>query len=621
MEYHVSISGDDKNTGDASAPFRTISKAAALAVSGDTVVVHGGVYRECVSPVSGGKSDSERITYIAAEGERPVIKGSEVVKDWESIGGGIYKATVDNGIFEGINPYAETIDGDWLMRPTEPFLHTGGVYIDGKMLSEVSGRKDVTAMTWHGEVGESETVIYANFGDIDPEAALIEINVRRSCFYPEKTGVNYITVSGFEMAHAATPWAPPTADQPGMLGAHWSKGWIIENNILHDARCSAISVGKEASTGHNPYTRTHRKSGYQFQLETVFKALHAGWSKENIGSHIIRNNTIYDCGQNGIVGNLGCAFSQIYGNHIYNIGNRHEFFGYEIAGVKLHAAIDLYLHDNKIHDCALGTWLDWQAQGARISSNIYYDNERDFWIEVTHGPYLMDNNIFGSECNLTNNAQGGAYAHNLFCGRIQRYDVRNRSTPYHFAHTTEVAGCAQVYGGDDRYYANVFCGIDEGSDDFRKNWHGGTAFYNGCSASLEEYIEKVLSHGRGDIETFECEKQPVYISENCYYNGAEPYENESYLAKTEENPSPCIYRENGAVYLEITLSDVPKATKTVTTELLGTPRISEQKYENPDGTPLKVNRDLLGGRRSENPTAGPIEGLKIGKNKIKLKQF
>lgn len=619
MEYYVSVNGSDKNSGSADAPFRTVSRAAQIAVSGDTVVVHGGVYRECVSPVHGGKSDSERIVYRAADGERPVIKGSEIVSEWENLGSGIYKAAVNNSIFGNINPYAETIDGDWLMRPTEPFLHTGAVYINGEMLSETDSTDKITAMMWHAEVGERETVIYANFGDTSPDTALIEINARRSCFYPEKTGVNYITVSGFEMAQTATPWAPPTADQPGMLGTHWSKGWIIENNILHDARCSAISVGKEIYTGHNPYTNTHRKSGYQYQLETVFKAVRAGWNRENIGSHIIRNNTIYNCGQNGIVGNLGGAFSEIYGNHIYNIGNRHEFFGYEIAGIKLHAAIDLQLYNNEIHDCLLGTWLDWQAQGARISSNIYYDNERDFWIEVTHGPYLMDNNIFGSKCNITNNAQGGAYAHNLFCGRIQRYDVRNRSTPYHFAHTTEVAGCAQVYGGDDRYYANIFCGIDEGNEDFRKNWHGGTAFYNGYSASLEEYIERVLSHGRGDIETFECEKQPVYISENCYYNGAEPYENERYLKKSEENPSPRIYRENGSVYLEINITDLPKASRQVTTELLGTPRISEQKFENPDGTPLKVDNDLLSGERNQKPNAGPIETLKIGINKIKLK--
>jgi alpha-L-arabinofuranosidase len=46
-------------------------------------------------------------------------------------------------------------------------------------------------------------------------------------------------------------------------------------------------------------------------MEAVFRALQIGWSKEKIGSHIIRNNVIYDCGQNGIVGHMGCAFSEI----------------------------------------------------------------------------------------------------------------------------------------------------------------------------------------------------------------------------------------------------------------------------------------------------------------------
>ena len=133
-------------------------------------------------------------------------------------------------------------------------------------------------------------------------------------FYPEQTGINYITIKGFEMCHAATPWSPPTAEQPGLIGAHWSKGWIIENNIIHDSKCSAISIGKEITTGNNYRTKRKDKPGYQYQLESVFSAKKTGWSKENIGSHIIRNNIIYDCGQNGIVGHLGCIFSKIYNN-------------------------------------------------------------------------------------------------------------------------------------------------------------------------------------------------------------------------------------------------------------------------------------------------------------------
>ena len=50
------------------------------------------------------------------------------------------------------------------------------------------------------------------------------------------------------MAQAACNWAPPTADQTGLLGANWSRGWVIENNRIHDAKCSAVSIGKDKTT-------------------------------------------------------------------------------------------------------------------------------------------------------------------------------------------------------------------------------------------------------------------------------------------------------------------------------------------------------------------------------------
>ena len=104
----------------------------------------------------------------------------------------------------------------------------------------------------------------------------------------------------------------------------------------------------------------------------MFTARRYGWDKEHIGSHIIRRNTIFDCGQNGIVGHLGCVFSTIEDNHIYNIAIKREFYGYEIGGIKLHAALDVTIRHNRIHDCTLGTWLDWQTQGTRVSRNLYY---------------------------------------------------------------------------------------------------------------------------------------------------------------------------------------------------------------------------------------------------------
>ena len=39
-------------------------------------------------------------------------------------------------LFGGFNPYAEELDGDWLVRPLSPSLHTGMVYYDGEALRE-----------------------------------------------------------------------------------------------------------------------------------------------------------------------------------------------------------------------------------------------------------------------------------------------------------------------------------------------------------------------------------------------------------------------------------------------------------------------------------------------------
>ena len=239
-----------------------------------------------------------------------------------------------------------------------------------------------TRHVWYAEVGADETTIWANFQGADPNGELVEINVRRSVFYPTEHHLDYITVRGFELAQAASPWAPPTADQPGLIGPNWAKGWIIEDNVIHDAKCSAVSLGKEASTGHNYATVRRDKPGYQYQLESVFAARQIGWDREHVGSHIVRRNTIYDCGQNGIVGHLGCVFSTIEDNHIYNIALKREFYGYEIAGIKLHAAIDVVIRHNRIHDCSLGTWLDWQTQGTRVSRNLFYGNNRDLFVEV-----------------------------------------------------------------------------------------------------------------------------------------------------------------------------------------------------------------------------------------------
>jgi len=641
--YHVSKNGSDTNTGAHDNPFLTIGAAAKTARAGDTVIVHDGEYREWVKPNEGGLSNVRRITYVAAEGERVVIKGSERIQGWEKVEGTVWKAVLANTFFGDFNPYYETVFGDWLELPKGRSAHLGDVYLNGMSFYEAENydhlfkpeiRKLVTdnwthelvpvknpeqtKYLWFATVDLENTIIYANFHDADPNSELVEINVRKCCFYPEKTGVDYITVRGFELAQAATPWTPPTADQPGLIGPHWSKGWIIEDNIIHDAKCSAVSIGKEISTGHNYRSVRKDKPGYQYQLESVFKACKIGWSKEKIGSHIIRNNVIYDCGQNGIVGHLGCVFSEIYGNKIYNIALKREFYGHEIAGIKLHAPIDVHIHNNLIYDCTMGIWLDWQAQGSRISKNLLFNNTRDVFVEVSHGPTIVDNNILCSKLAIHNDAQGVAYVHNLIAGEFVEWRYsKDRPTPFHAPHSTEVTGFYATYGGDDRYYQNIFIG----SSDLKL---AGTALFDGYPTSLDDYIEEIDSQQPCDHTVFFAMKQPVYIAGNVYLNGANAFEKEAdklYIPEFDAGFS--IKEENGNIYLEINLPEGFETFKSAphNTASLGRVRIVDADFENFDGSFLTLDSDFFDEPVGKESVPGPIGSLKDGFNRVCLFQL
>ena len=401
-EYHVSTAGLDGNPGSKLKPFKTISAAAAIAQPGDTITVQEGVYRERINPPRGGTSDGKRIIYQAADGEKVVIKGSEVVKGWKKVDNDTWKVTIPNSFFGDFNPFSDLISGDWFRNHENANNHTGAVYLNGNWLAETFTLADVTKPieknpVWFAQVDDKNTTIWAQFKGVDPNKENVEVNVRQSVFYPEKPGMNYITVRGLTLEQAATPWAPPTAEQIGLIGTHWSKGWVIENNTIRHSACSGIALGKHGDEFDN--TSQNSAEGY---VETINRALKRGWSKENIGHHIVRKNHISHCGQAGIVGSMGAVFSKITENVIHDIHLGRAFGGAEMAGIKFHGAIDTVISNNHIYRCGGhgGLWLDWMTQGTRVTGNLLHDNSQDLFVEVNHGPFLVDNNIFLSPISI-----------------------------------------------------------------------------------------------------------------------------------------------------------------------------------------------------------------------------
>ncbi|MHC4658169.1 MAG: right-handed parallel beta-helix repeat-containing protein [Planctomycetota bacterium] len=623
-EWHVSVKGSDKNDGSASKPYMTISAAAQVAQPGDVITVHEGSYRERVTPPRGGESDAKRIVYRAAVNEKVEIKGSEVITGWKMFAKGVWKVTIPNTFFADYNPYKDIIYGDWFHRLGRDH-HTGEVYLNGKSLYESNILKGVlnpkpvrgivgpevslgvadqkgSTYTWYCESDEKNTYIYANFHDHNPNEELVEINVRDACFYPDKPGRNYITVRGFHMSQAATQWAAPTAEQIGLIGTHWSKGWIIENNVISDSKCTGITLGKDRKSGHNVCLKDPTKGGAQHYNEVVVRALENGWSKDKIGSHIVRNNTIFNCEQAGICGSMGAAFSLVTDNHIYDIWTKRQFSGFEIAGIKFHAAIDTLISNNRVHNTGRGIWVDWMAQGTRITGNLCYDNSLyDFFPEVNHGPYLADNNIFLSEWAIRDMSQGGAYAHNLVAGALHS-SPSDRATPYHLPHSTEIAGLKNILGGDSRFYNNIFV-------------QGDAEIPNRNNPKAER------KRGYG-LEVYNAVKLPVKMDGNLYYKGAKPcIKGTNYVEKPDFDPDIKLVEKGEDVYLHITLDDFLKSLNNnlVTTKLLGKAMIPGQAYENPDGSPLKIDTDYFGKKRNKaNPSAGPFENPAEGRLSLKV---
>ena len=180
-EYHVAKTGSDNNDGSAAAPFLTISKAAMILKTGDTVTVHQGVYREWVQPRNSGADVYHRITYRAAEGEEVWIEGSEEVKGWVRQGRtDVWKVVLPNSFFGDFNPFAEPLVGDWLSQTNSAYV-VGDVFLNNVSLFQATTLEGVqepviprntrkpeeAKRTWYVEVTDTQTTIIKGDGPME----------------------------------------------------------------------------------------------------------------------------------------------------------------------------------------------------------------------------------------------------------------------------------------------------------------------------------------------------------------------------------------------------------------------------------------------------------------------
>ena len=172
-----------------------------------------------------------------------------------------------------------------------------------------------------------------------------------------------------------------------------------------------IALGKYGDEWDN--TSANSAEGY---VKTIERALHERLEQGNHRPPRCPQQHHLHCEQAGIVGSLGAMFSVVTGNDIHDIHVRRLFSGAEMAGIKFHGAIDVEISRNHIYRTFRGVWLDWMAQGARVSANLFHENrdqtcssrwitDRSWWITTFSFPDA-----------LLVVSQGGVYVHNLIAG-------------------------------------------------------------------------------------------------------------------------------------------------------------------------------------------------------------
>ncbi|MCR5566426.1 MAG: right-handed parallel beta-helix repeat-containing protein [Clostridiales bacterium] len=395
-ELHVSASdpaASDDNDGSAAHPFRTIGRAAKEAEPGTRVLIHAGLYRECVRPARGGTDPEHMISYEAFGDGDAVISASEEVKDFRPSEGWmifrgfgaepegdprIWEYSLDPDLFRGYNPFcAVNILHDRLFIEydktdmTTYLNRRGCVFCDGKPLKQVPlynglGREDNTY--WVEANGQK--VHFRLADDEDPKDHRIEVTVREQCFAPDIPFLNYIRVKGLVCEHAATGAPVP---QRGAISAFRGHHWIIEDCTVYWTNAVAIDVGNEC------WHHTHREG-------------------EIIGHSVIRGCTVQDAGVCGIAG-LYAEKMLIEDNVIEGTGWQKMELSWEAGAIKLHNSVDALIRNNVFRDTlrADHLWLDCGNVNNRITGNPFIngiEQREAIFIECTRdGINLIDNNV------------------------------------------------------------------------------------------------------------------------------------------------------------------------------------------------------------------------------------
>jgi parallel beta-helix repeat protein len=391
--YYVAPDGKSDSVGTDLDHPTSLNAAMERVVTGDAIVLRGGVYR------TGGLILNQGITMQPYGDEHPVLKGTEVATQWEALSNGVWR-TPWNHLFpaEPLPWWQRRRDG--MKTPLHRF-NNDMVFVDGELL---------TSKGWEGELDpHSFYVDYKNgfvYIGIDPVNRLVEITAHDSAL---------VRTSG--PAHGKVS----DGKGPAIRGLSFTQ---------YAYRALEIEGKKHFTSAEEPTNEpvglsdpaTYGKEVTHALIENVsitYCSHVAGYFRGD--GLIIRNSLFSDTSTEGlyVIGSSDVLIEK----SIFRRNNIKQLTGYFPSAVKIfNQTHRVTFRDNLITDqpYSNGVWFDVGNRDAVIVNNWVENAQNGIFIEISRGATVAGNVVVNSLRGIyvLNSADVHAYNNTFVNARV-----------------------------------------------------------------------------------------------------------------------------------------------------------------------------------------------------------
>jgi hypothetical protein len=362
--YYVAPDGKADSPGTALEQPTTLEAAIEHVVTGDAIVMRGGLYR------TGGLSLNQGITLQPYADERPILKGTEVATKWEALRNNVWKISW-NRLFPAAPLGWWQRDREGIRTPLHRF-NNDMVFVDGELLKSVG---------WEGELDAHSFYIDYKSGSVyigvDPTNRLVEITAFDSALVRTSSPVH------------------------GKASDH--KGPVIRGIAFTQYAYRALEVeGKKHFTVadeptdepvglSDPATFGKEVTGTVLENVTIaYCSRVAGYFRGD--GLVIRNSLVSDTSTEGIyvIGSSDVLLEK----NIFRRNNIKQLTGYYPAAVKIfNQTRRVTCRDNLVIDqpYSNGIWYDVGNRDARFVNNWIEGAIDGFFFEISRGATVAGN--------------------------------------------------------------------------------------------------------------------------------------------------------------------------------------------------------------------------------------